>query len=145
MNPVSRIDMITAKVGKYSIPVNKWRFPTVAIFMSGKHGKRERGSFAFWTSVLKNRKYPKNRIIGRAYLSLNAGDRFDRINRERKYSKSIEDRKAYQKMWEVMGAGKNIKYIRPSTEKEVKKWASSHKEDYKYVTNLIVNGKSVRP
>jgi hypothetical protein len=133
-----------AKVGKFNIPIVNWRFPTIATFKSGQHGKRERGDFFFWTAVIKNRKYPKNRIIGRAYALHNPGDRFDRMNKERLHASSKGDRKAYQKMWDVIGGGKNLKHIRPATKKEVKRWADSHKSDAKYISRLSIAGKVVK-
>lgn len=127
------------KVGNFTVPVCNSKFLSLVYFSAGARGNRERGHFAFWTAVLKRKK--KNRIWGRARPILPAGDRFDRMKLEKLKAKSKSDRKAYGRMWEIMGRGRNIRYIRPSTLAEITKWCKSHAPDAKYVYGVSVGGK----
>lgn len=127
------------KVGKYTVPVCNAKFISLVYFSAGARGNKERGQFAFWTAVLKRKK--KNRVWGRSRPILPAGDRFDRMKREKLKAKSKSDRKAYGRMWDVMGRGRNIRYIRPSTLAEIQKWFKSHASDAKYAYGVSVRGK----
>lgn len=85
------------------------------------------GHYAFWTAVFKKRVGKRWRVWGRAKVGLSAGDRFDRMKREcREAYIPKDDRPAYKSMWENMGRGANVKYVRPTTEKELKRWMDEH-------------------
>ena len=135
------------RVGPYLVQVVNAKFPTIVSFKGGAKGIRERGDFAFWTTVLKKRRGPKkgNRIWGRARLILPPGDRVDRMKKEMLYASDKNDRKIYRLWWtKVIEKGKNIKYIRPSSLPEVKKWMRSHQSDARYIFRIIVGGKIVK-
>lgn len=125
----------TTRVGVFQITVRDASHPAVRYFSSGAHGRKEAGLYAFWTVVL-NRK-GKNRVWGRALTSLPPGDRFDRMRKEMISAKSKKAREAYRRIWqEVIKAGKLIRYIRPSTEKEIRKWMDGHSSDAKYAKRV---------
>lgn len=127
----------TTIVGSYEITVRRASHPSVRFFISGAHGKKEAGLYAFWTVVL-NRK-GKNRVWGRALTSLQPGDRFDRMRTEMRTAKSKKARDAYRRIWkEIIKGGKLIRYIRPSTEKEIKLWMDGHKSDAKFARRVKV-------
>lgn len=87
------------------------------------------GYYAFWTAVFKKKVGKRWRVWGRAKVGLSAGDRFDRMKRECRASYiPKEDRPEYKKMWEMMGRGSNIRFIRPSTKTELNKWMRLHPE-----------------
>ena len=70
-------------------------------------------------------------------MGLSAGDRFDRMEKERRQAKDPEARRSYQRFWtQYLKAGRNIKYIRPSTAKEVARWAKTHQSDFKYARKM---------
>lgn len=134
--------MIT-KVGKCDVEVRGAAFPALWHFTSGAHGKKEAGVFAFWTAVLKKPqklgKKKVRRIFGRALVTLPPGDRFDRMKREMLTMKKKEVRAAYRGHYVgLLKCGKNIKCIRPSTEKEMRKWMKGHKADAKFARRVRV-------
>ena len=130
----------SAIVGEYIVPLRFYKFPTIASFKAGAHGKQigERGDFCFWTAVLKRPRKEKGSLVkgiwGRAIMVLQAGDRFDRM----------KGHTAYDKHWNgYLNKGKNIAFIRPSNEREVLAWCISHLSDAKYLFRVIINGKIV--
>lgn len=114
------------KVGSCSVPVIGAEKPTIAAFAGAKRGKG--GVYAFWTAEFKKAAgNGKRKLWGRAKIGLSAGDRFDRMGYERhEKSLSAGDRAIYDYYWKSMGAGKNVKLIRPSTEREVYMWLKTH-------------------
>lgn len=133
------------KIGNCVVAVKKANFPSIVSFRAGEHGKKERGDFHFWTAVFKKPIGGKKKIFGRAFAALPPGDRFDRMKIECKTAIPVEDRKIYRKYWsEYLMKGANIKYVRPSTLKEIKKWRKSHLSDEKHIFRLIINGKIVK-
>lgn len=139
------------KVGYRLIKV-RGHFATILKFSSGEHGKKEMGEFAFWTAVLKKKRRSKDRkrwirrVTGRAQVGYSAGDRFDRTRFESKTARDQETRDAYHHLWyPVMGSGKNIAYIRPSTLREVRRWLAGHTKDAPFRARSIrIGGKSVK-
>lgn len=148
---------LTTRVGKFDVPV-KTRHATLVHFSGGEGGKHEAGNFAFWTAVLKEPVrleqkdgWPRKgrvvrKIFGRAYVSLGAGDRFDRMRIESKTATDAADRRVYRRMYvECMHSGGNIKVIRPSTLKEVCRWMETHESDAVFASgDITVNGKSAK-
>lgn len=126
---------LTTKVGTSKVKVKDAHFYSIVTFSAGRKGKREAGDFAFWTAVVDRRKGVDRGVIARASLYYPPGERFDRMNRERKKEP------AYNKTWTFFGGGKKIKYIRPSTGKEIFRWMKSHREDSRFVTSIRVAGK----
>ena len=127
----------TTMVGRYKVPIKKYHYPTIIAFSSGDLGRQERGLYCFWTATFKRKYFGKDRIFGRALSVLSPGDRFDRMKREMRSDPDLKDRKVYEEMYVCMlQRGDNIKYIRPSTPKEVRLWMESHKSDARYATGL---------
>lgn len=119
--------MITTIIGGRLLKVKPGK--TVVEFTSGEHGIRERGKYAFWTVILDKKMAGKQRLIGRARVALDPGERFRRMEREMVDCESPSDRKIYRKFWRMM---KHAKYIRPATKREVDRWMNSHASDAKY-------------
>lgn len=134
----------TTKVGKHTIEIRNFRFLSIVTFRKGAHGKEERGDFAFWTAKFKRVRHGKRRVICRAWVVRDAGERFRRICEEMRSAKEPEDRAVYGRLWAAMGGGANIAYIRPSTVKEIKLWMCGHKADAVGVIRSSVGGKLVR-
>lgn len=111
-----------AKIGKKQIPVIKASEPTLVRFRNAAKGKN--GVFAFWTAVMK--KGQRKALWGRSQVGMDAGDRFDRMNRQSRGEVPKEDQAIYAQMWQMMKAGANVAYIRPSTEKELLRWLNGH-------------------
>jgi hypothetical protein len=125
------------KVGRLQVPVRRASHPTLWYFASGEHGRKEAGVYAFWTAVISRRK-PKG-LIGRALAAEPPGDRFDRIRREMRTARSKADRAAYARHWrELLARGKAIRYVRPSTEREVRKWMKGHEKDARHAKRIRV-------
>jgi len=143
-------------VGKVSVPVVNAEYATIVTFRSGDLGTFERGDFLFWTAVLKKKHIwtgytdiwkPRTigLVLGRARAILPPGDRFDRMKHEMLTDPDANDRKIYREWWKkILGEGKNIKFIRPSTKREVGRWMKGHKSDAKFVTRLVVNGRGMK-
>jgi hypothetical protein len=127
---------ITSKVGMSKVKIKNAHFYSIVTFSAGRKGKREAGDFAFWIAVVDRKKCVDRGVIARASLYYSPGERFDRMNRERK--KEPE----YNKIWKFLGGGKKIKHIRPATGKEIYRWMKSHKEDSRFVKSIRINGKS---
>lgn len=127
------------KVGKYKVQIKNPEYPSIVTFSSGEKGRREKGHYAFWTAVVRRGK--KGRLWGRARLILSAGDRFDRMKYEMNNASDKEDRRIYRKHYvDFLGRGGNIKYIRPSTIKEICRWCDTHESDARYIINCNVGG-----
>lgn len=107
------------RIGAFLVPVLEAP-AAVGLFPDGHY-------YAFWTAVFKKRIGKRWRVWGRARVGLSAGDRFDRMGRESRAAYiPKEDRQEYKRMWENMGRGANVKYVRPSTRAEVAKWLRTH-------------------
>lgn len=133
--------MIKTKVGKHDVSVRDAHQPSIVWFDAGVHGKSfgERGWFAFWTTVIGS---GKKKIWGRSLLCIPIGDRFTRMQKEQYTAKTKEDRKIYSDYWNVrLNRGKAVKYIRPSTTKEIEKWIQTHQSDAKFIKHIFVSGK----
>jgi hypothetical protein len=137
------------KIGRNTIP-GRGNWATLVPFAAGAHGKKEAGVYAFWTAMLqqpvKLDGKTRKRIFGRAKIGLSAGDRFDRMRLEMKTDRSAEDRRIYRKFWYLLlRKGANVRYVRPSTLKEVRAWMKSHQTDAKHAARRIsLGGKQVR-
>jgi hypothetical protein len=118
----------TVKVGKFDVPVIGAERPTLVRFYKARPDKN--GVFAFWTAIYKEPVDGKKSVWGRAKIGMDAGDRFARMEYERKAKYiSKDDQKVYERTWTVrLKAGANLKMLRPSTEKEVLLWLDSHSE-----------------
>ena len=127
---------ITSKVGKSRVKIKNANFYSIVTFSGGRKGKREAGDFAFWCAVVSRKSGIEKCIIARASLYHPPGERFDRMNKERK--KEV----GYNSVWKFLGGGKKIKFIRPATGEEILRWMYSHKEDSRFVTSIRINGKS---
>lgn len=120
----------TTKIGKYTVPVKKHNQPSILVFKDN--------IYAFWTCVYKKKVYGKKRVWGRAQIGLSAGDRFDRMKRERRTCKVKEDRAIYNHFWvDQMKYGENVAYVRPSTWPEIKKWRDLHPDQWKFFLRII--------
>lgn len=120
--------------------------PTLAYFgkqpkkIGGKQ-KDNYGFYAFWTVVNKEGRV----VTARARVGLPAGERFDRMAVELRHSESQNDRIEYaQFFYNIMDSGRAVDYIRPATREEVKRWADSHEDDYRYCVTLTVAGKTMK-
>ena len=123
---------LTTQVGKSKIPV-RGIHPTLGIFFSGERGRHERGLYLFWTAVLKP-PYVDNRrrLFARSRILNDPGERFRRIEQERRTARTPRDRAAYEWQWtRLLRQGRGIAYIRPATRREVNRWFLSHREDHK--------------
>ena len=128
----------STKVGRHQVPVRDMNYPTLWHFSSGEHGRKEAGIYAFWTAVLGTGKKAKG-LCGRALATEPAGERFDRIRREMRTARSKADRAAYARQWRVLIArGRAIRYLRPSTAEEVRKWMKGHEKDARFAKPLRV-------
>jgi hypothetical protein len=132
-------------IGKHAILIDG-RFASIVQFSAGERGKKEAGIFAFWTAILKVPvKGPERlvkKIIARAKVGLSGTERFDRMAREAILDRNAKNRKIYRFLYSyAMKSGSNVSHIRPSTEREMLKWLSSHKNDAKYALYKSVGGK----
>lgn len=137
------MDGYLTKIGKYAVPVRFAQYPSVVDFKSGARGRFERGEYCFWTAVLNKKPIGKRGITGRARTILPPGERFCRIGKETRIAKHKEDRKAYKKLWAILGAGKNVLYVRPSVLREVKRWIKTHESDAKHIRSIRIGGKKI--
>jgi hypothetical protein len=136
------------KIGRNHVPV-RGNWATLVPFAAGAHGKKEAGVFAFWTAVIGPVKLDgktRKRIFGRAKVGLSAGDRFDRMRFEMKSARDADDRRIYRRFWYLLlRKGANVRYVRPSTLKEVRAWMKSHQADARHAARRIsLGGKQVR-
>lgn len=124
-------------VGTWICEVRGAEHPTL-LFM--RRGSRDNvGVYAFWVAVCNK---ADQGIIGRVRVGLSAGDRFDRMFVEERRTPSWEARFEYAKMLhQEMGGGEKIRYIRPATISDVKKWVASHQDDCKSAHRLLCNGR----
>ena len=121
------------RVGKRRIAVRRANYPTLWHFTSGEHGRKEAGIYAFWSAVLGARK-----LCGRALVTLPPGDRFDRI-RGALRSGPAADRKAYAHHWNVLlRKGAAIRYIRPASPREVRRWMDAHPKDARFAQPMTI-------
>lgn len=135
-------------VGTTFVELRSANFPTTVVFTAGEHGRGERGLWAFWTTMLKRpvrfKDKLRRRIIGRAFAVLPPGERFTRMRSEAKTAPDPEERSHDYGMWyRVLKQGHNVKYIRPSTPREVRLWANAHEADSKHMRSLQYGGEMV--
>lgn len=117
-----------AKVGKANVPVVCAESPTLVHFRNAQRGKN--GMYAFWTAEFKKPMDGKAAVWGRAKIGLCAGDRFARMEIERRTASVQAGKHVYEDYWtRLMRAGNNIKQIRPSTSHELLLWLDSHSQD----------------
>jgi hypothetical protein len=123
---------IFTRIGKSLVPVRGYNRPSLVEFGSDPDDPSKAGMYCFWTAVLSVK--GKNKIIGRAKVVMPPGDRFDRMLREAKARYIPKaDRPAYQQLWERMGGGANVRYVRPSTSKEIERWMRAHENHRRFV------------
>lgn len=121
---------LLTRVGAARVPVVRAKNVSLVRFSAGEHGRGEAGDFLFWTAVLKKKKNARGRLIGRAYVYLGPGDRFDRLKREN------------PRPWvELLSRGANVKHIRPATLAEIRRWMSTHAADARFALFALVGGK----
>ena len=120
----------TTRVGKFDVAVPHAAQPCLVAFKGSTAGKD--GIYAFWTAVFKKAVNGKRKVIARARVGLPAGERFERMRIQSKGpgAKGIskEDRAIYARFYAAIGAGANLKCIRPSTGRELAKWLKGHRE-----------------
>lgn len=127
------------------VPVKDAKFPSVVSFSSGAHGKSCMGDYLFWTCLFERPVKKRYKTWGRARPVLPPGDRFDRMRIEMREAKDPEDRKIYRRIYEeLMGSGANIKYIRPSTYEEIRRWFLTHESDAKHAYRILIGGKEMK-
>ena len=119
------------KIGKATVPVIEGR--TEAYFSAGAWGKGESGTYLFWAAVYLKEDGTTGAVRGRAYEHLDAGERFRRIEKEMKSSKTKEDRAAYRDCWKKL---QTVICVRPATPFEVADWLVRHQSDAPYLTSL---------
>jgi hypothetical protein len=118
------------------VPLKKMRYVSLLTFSGGAHGRKERGDYCFWTAVCKKPVDGKRKLTARALAYLPPGERFERIERDMQVAPSAEDRVVYRMLWHrLLREGANIKYIRPSTAKEIRGWLKTHPEDAMYAAS----------
>lgn len=121
------MDAVT-NVGRHEVPVRRVNDPTLWYFSSGEHGRKEAGVYAFWTAVLE-----KGKLCGRALVTLPPGERFDRVRIEMRTAHLASDREAYARYWNLrLRKGAGIRFIRPASHREVKKWMDAHPKDARF-------------
>lgn len=129
-------------IGGRKVPVLIGAGLTEIYFSAGAHGKKERGSYRFWTAIGED-KYGPYAIIGRALRKFDAGDRFARMSWERTKKNPLPDRRVYLRMFKMIQP--TLHYIRPATERDVSRWASSHKKDWPFASKVcLIRGKRYR-
>ena len=117
------------KVGKFLVPIKNYKRLSIVDFSRGLRGKHEEGQYCFWTAVLKKKKDGKRIVWGRARPILSPGERFCRM----------KGKKDYREIWlKFLERGKNVKFIRPSTKKEISWWASGHVSDWKFAETVSI-------
>lgn len=124
------------KVGTRLMPVTPGERLLVK-FSAGAHGKREKGTYAFW-AIEGHDQFGPYAFWGRSLQKLSPGDRFDRMERERREDKSPSNRRAYAKAFRLAEAASRI---RPATMRELAGWCASHKSDAKWITGIRWNGR----
>jgi hypothetical protein len=117
---------MTTRIGRFIVPVRHANKVLLG-FVSGGY---ELGWYAFWTAMFEKAVDRRRNVIVRARVGFSAGERFERIGRERTaaYIHPVA-RKEYGRLWKAMGAGRNIKYVRAATVREVERWLASHQRD----------------
>jgi hypothetical protein len=120
------VTTMTTRIGRFVVPVRHANKVYLGFVTEGY----EFGWYAFWTAMFKQPVDRRRNIIARARVGFAAGERFERIGRERTaaYIPPLH-RKEYAQLWKAMGAGRNIKYVRASTTREVGLWLGSHPRD----------------
>lgn len=118
--------MSLVSIGSRKVPLMLGAGVTELYFMAGVHGKKERGFYRFWTCVGADR-FGSIEIIGRARRGLSPGDRFARMHPSRTKRNPPSHRRIYTRMYKRLQA--SAWYVRPSTEREVARWAEGHKKD----------------
>ena len=120
--------MKSVKIGKRTVPVMNGK--TVARFGGGARGIQDKGIYQFWTAICLNSRTHYHLEFGRAFTKFDAGERFRRMEKERKTALSSDARKDYRNAWKHL---KNVIYVRPSDSSEVATWLKSHDEDARYL------------
>jgi hypothetical protein len=130
---------LTTQVGKHEVPV-KGQHPTLGFFSGGARGRQEHGVYAFWTVVLKRPLATRERVcIARARVLLPPGERFTRMERERRTARRAAARNGYKYWWEVvLQEGAAVAYIRPATRKEANHWVMTHPADATHLLGIQV-------
>lgn len=122
-------------IGTRKVPVLIGDGLTELYFTAGVHGKKEAGFYRFWTCCGEDR-YGRIEIIGRARRRLNAGDRIARMSMERTTENPPAHRRIYARMYRLLQ--KHAHFVRPATEREVSRWADSHKKDMAFARKACV-------
>lgn len=118
-------------IGHRKIPLVVGDGLTEVYFSGGVHGRKERGVYRFWTCHGEDRFGPWT-IIGRARMRLSPGDRFARMTPERTRANPPAHRRIYAQMFRL--ANGTAFCIKPSTERELARWAAAHVEDCKFIS-----------
>lgn len=129
-------------IGKRRVPVILGSGATELQFTAGVHGKREAGVYRFWTCHGEDQ-YGSWTIIGRARARLNAGDRIARMAPSRTKHNPRSHQRIYSRMFRL--AHGTALCIRPSTEREVRRWIESHEKDCAFLCSACtIRGKRYR-
>lgn len=117
-----------ARLGKRQIPVLDADRRMVVTFSGGKRGRREAGRYHFWTACGED-EYGPWTVFGRNRVRLPYGERLERLRRE-----SIL-------LWNQV---KDAAYLRPTTLRELARWAASHKEDWAFLVKIEWRGRTYK-
>jgi hypothetical protein len=129
-------------IGSRRIPVVIGSGLTELHFKSGVHGKKEAGVYRFWTCHGEDQYGPWT-LVGRARKSLSPGDRFARMSNARTKNNPPAHRHIYARMFRL--ANGTATCIKPSTEREVRRWIDSHAEDCAFLkAACVVRGKAYK-
>jgi hypothetical protein len=128
---------VITHIGRFPILVRRGTSPTEALFLTGARGRHERGIYRFWTAVLE---HPHETIIARARRALPPGERFQRFFLDAWGLRDLDpvSADANECVWrDVLGYGRAVRYIRPSTAREVWRWVTGHRADATPVYVLV--------
>lgn len=127
------------RVGRYRVPVQGGQHPSLAVFTGGARGKHEAGVFAFWTAVLKRPIQGRRTVIVRTRVLFPPGERFTRFQRESRTHRRALGRRLNGAVWaEWLQRGAAIRYIRPATLDEMRRWMAGHQTDTQWCTWSLV-------
>jgi hypothetical protein len=137
------------RVARTRVALRGANYPTLAIFSAGELGRVEAGHYHFWTAVFREPRTlegkKRRRSIARAQAVHPPGERFERMRHEATTAPDPDERAHNSKLWrDVLERGRNIQWIRPSTEREVRRWCEAHESDARHITILIVRGERVQ-
>lgn len=136
---MSRNGAVTTSVGRVKVPLRLGSHPSLGVFVGGARGAHEKGQFFFWTAVLKQRRLGYRTVTVRTRALNPPGERFSRFGVEQRTARRAGMRAANGDIWtEVLRRGENIVYIRPATEREMRRWCATHLSDAQHLVYWCV-------